>query len=334
MVVKQSWVVNVVITALGLTLFAGLNARTGRLDANDGLGWDGRQYAHMVTGGLKDGTASTQTRPLLPLLTRLPYKAGLDIIPAFQWMNFVYAAALYLFLCLILDHYGTAPAYKAYFVATVALCISTSKMFAFYPVQVDLGALALMTAATFEEIFAGFALALDPAFIGVFLYFMVTLLGGVGLLLVLRAVWTVRQLIAAPELATFTEPIVGAAAVGSDIWRYGVFLLPALAILFAAYARAHRPGVLVLAAALLFTLATQQQFVTMDMVQYFRDWFPVYLHRAGDVNDEFWPIWNRRFAVATVLAVATGLLLWIELRRQARAVPDPVARRPTERAGP
>jgi hypothetical protein len=410
--VKQPWVVNVVITALGLTLFAGLNARTGRLDANDGLGWDGRQYAHMVTGGLKDGTASTQTRPLLPLLTRIPYKAGLDIIPAFQWMNFVYAAVLYFFLCLILDHYGTAPAYKAYFVATVALCISTSKMFAFYPVQVDLGALALMTAATFvvltrtgwpagaavllavtarefaaavalfgfhrelrqgiglrratltyapavavmfllrnwaratnvgdrrrplatfEEIFAGFALALDPAFIAFFLYFMVTLLGGVVLVLLLRPVWTVRQLIAAPELATLAIPIVAAAAVGSDIWRYGVFLLPALAILFGAYARAHRPGILVLAAALLFTLATQQPFVPMDMVQYFRDWFPVYLHRAGDVNDQFWAIWNRRFAVATVLAVATGLLLWIELRRQARSVPDPLARRPMKRAGP
>ena len=51
-------------------------------------------------------------------------------------------------------------------------------------------------------------------------------------------------------------------------------------------------------------------------------------------NPNWNPFWNRRFAVATVLAVATGLLLWIELRRQARAVPDPVARRPTERAGP
>ena len=63
---------NLAITAVGLTIFVALHVRTGRVEANDGLGWDGRQYAHMVTGGLKDGNGSTQTRPLLPLLTRIP----------------------------------------------------------------------------------------------------------------------------------------------------------------------------------------------------------------------------------------------------------------------
>ena len=385
---KQTWAHNLAITALGLLLFVGLNLRTGRLDANDGLGWDGRQYAHMVTGGLKDGTASTQSRPLLPLLTRIPYKAGLDVIPAFQLMNLLYAATLYFFLCLLLDRYEIRPAYKAYFVATVALCIATSKMFAFYPVQVDLGALAILTAATyvvltrpgwpagiavlvavtsrefagalallgfhrelrhgrgflralltyapalcvlfllrswaratnlgdqrrplatFQEIVAGYALALDPAFISFFVYFMVTLLGGVTLVLVLRPGWTVRQLMTAPELATFTLAITAAAAVGSDIWRYGVFLLPVLALLFAAYVRDHRPGMVLLAAAFLFTAVTQQPFVRMDMTQYFRDWFPVYLHRVGDTSNEFWPVWQLRFAVTAALAIAAGLLQW------------------------
>ena len=58
-------------------------------------------------------------------------------------MNFLYAAALYFFLCLILDLYDVTPDYKGYFVVSVALCIATSRMFAFYPVQIDLGALAV-----------------------------------------------------------------------------------------------------------------------------------------------------------------------------------------------
>src|SRR5262245_42805213 len=146
---KQPWATNLVVTALGLTLFAALNVRGGRVEANDGLGWDGRQYAHMVTGGLRDGTASTQVRPILPLLTRIPYKAGLDIIPAFQLMNLLWMAILCFALCLIFDLHGVEAAYKGYFVASVALCIATSKMFAFYPVQIDLGALAILTASTY-----------------------------------------------------------------------------------------------------------------------------------------------------------------------------------------
>jgi hypothetical protein len=91
---RHRWVTNLAIVALGLMLFAALNARSGRVEANDGLGWDGRQYAHMVTGRVQDGTVATQTRPLLPLLTRIPYYAGLDVVTAFQVMNFVYAAVL------------------------------------------------------------------------------------------------------------------------------------------------------------------------------------------------------------------------------------------------
>jgi hypothetical protein len=391
---------NLAITALALAIFAALHLRTGRVEANEGLGWDGRQYAHMVTGGLKDGTGSTQTRPLLPLLTRIPFKAGLELLPAFQLMNFLYAAALCLFLCLIFDRQGVAPAYKTYFVVTVSLCIATSKMFAFYPTLIDLGALAVLTAstlvvltrtgwstgaaailavtarefggalalfgfhrdlrrgrgfvlslliyapavvavfllrfwsratnvgdrdrplATFNEVVAGFASALDPVFISFFVYFMATLLGGITVLLVMRPLWSIRQLRSSPELATFALPVVAAAAVGPDIWRYGVFLLPVLALLFAAYVREHQPGVALLAAAFLVTVVTQQPFVRMDMVQYFRDWFPVYLYQAGDANDAFWSTWQVRFVLTGILAIAIGFLQWFA-RRHARSE-DPV----------
>jgi hypothetical protein len=393
------WVTNPLIVLIGLALFAGLNVRTGRVEANDGLGWDGRQYSHMVTARIYDGTASTQARPLLPLLTRIPYKAGLDIIPAFQVMNFVYAAALYFFLCLILDLYDVAPVYKVYFVVTVALCIATSRMFAFYPVQIDLGALAALCAATYVLLtrtgwIAGaaaliavttreFALALvffgfhrevrlgrgflrplltyapavvvlylirrwanatnlgdrdrplltvadyianlalwgDVPFVAFFAYFLITLLGGVTVLLVLRPVWCLRTLMETPELATFAALIVAATVVGNaDIWRYLVFMLPVIAVLFAAYVRDHQPGPVLLTAAFLLTLITQQPFVQMDMTHYFRDWFPGYVYRTDDATAVFWSTWWVRQATTAAGIVALGVMQWTIAGRSARSV--------------
>jgi hypothetical protein len=370
-----------------LFLFATLNAQSGRVEANDGLGWDGRQYAHMVTARITDGTVATQTRPLLPFLTRLPYYAGLDIIPSFQVMNFVYAAALYFFLCLIFDFYEVATIYKAYFVVSVALCIATSKMFAFYPTLVDLGALAVLSASTYIVLTQGgwaaclaallavtareFAVALaffgfhrevrqgrgvgrafltyapavvalflirqwasttnlgdrdvallttgdfianlalwrDAPFVLFFVYFLITILGGVTILLVLKPVWLARRMRETPELATFAVLIVGAAAVGNaDIWRYLVFLLPVVAILFGVYVRDFHPGPVILTAALLLTVVTQQPFTQMDMTHYFRDWFPGYVYRTDDATAVFWSTWWVRVAVTGGGAVALGIL--------------------------
>jgi hypothetical protein len=387
---------NLAIVALGLMLFASLNARSGRVEANDGLGWDGRQYAHMVTGRVQDGTVATQTRPLLPLLTRIPYYAGLDVITAFQVMNFVYAAVLYYSLCLLLDLYDVTAVHKAYFVATVALCIATSKMFAFYPTLIDLGGLAVLSAATYvvltnsgwvacvaallavlarelgvalaffglhrelrqgrgvvrplltyvpavvamvlirqwasvsnlgdrdralltaRDFVANLALWRDAAFVAFFVYFLLTLVGGVTLLLVLKPVWAVRRMTATPELATFAAIILAATAVGNaDIWRYLAFLLPVIAILYAGYVRDHRPGLLVLSAALVFTLVTQQPFTQMDMTRYFRDWFPVYVSRTDDATSAFWEMWRLRLGLTAGGAVALAIVQWTMQRRQA-----------------
>ena len=398
---QRAWATNLLITAIGLILFAALNVRSGRVEANDGLGWDGRQYAHMVTARIADGTVATQTRPLLPFLTRLPYYAGLDIIPSFQVMNVVYAAALYFFLCLILDLYEVAAIYKAYFVVSVALCIATSKMFAFYPTLVDLGALAVLSASTYivltrggwaacaaallavsarefgvalaffafhrevrqgqsfvralltyapavialfvirqwasttnlgdrdrvlltvGDFIANLALWRDPPFVVFFVYFLITILGGVTVLLLLKPVWCVRRMIETPELFTFAALIVGAAAVGNaDIWRYLVFLLPVIAILFAAYARDFHPGPVILTAALVLTLVTQQPFTEMDMTRYFRDWFPGYVYRTDDATPVFWSTWWVRIAVTCGGAVALGVIQWMALRAQRSMLPE------------
>ena len=396
---NRSWVTNLLIVSMGLALFAGVNARSGRMEANDGLGWDGRQYSHMVTGQLRDGTVATQTRPLLPLLTRMARAVGLDVIPAFQLMNVVYAGVLYLCLCLIFDYYGVAHAYKAYFVATVALCIATSKMFAFYPVQVDLGALAVLTAASYVILtrggwaggaaallavsarelsvalaFAGFYRELrhrggvvrallmygpavgavvllrawatatnagdrrplvsasdflanlglwrEPAFTLFFVYFALTLLGGVTVMLALKPVWLARTLAKAPELATFSLLILAASVVGNaDIWRYLVFLLPLLAMLFAQYAVEFRPRPLLLASALVVTFVTQRPFATMDMTAYFNDWFPAYVYGTDDASEPFFSAWTTRIVVTLVGLVVLAGVQWAQQRNKGLLIP-------------
>ena len=119
---------------------------SGRVIAGGGLGWDGRGYARIMAEGLDQGSEMTSTRPLLPLLTRIPHALGLDVIPSFQVMNAVYAFTLYLFCSLILDAYGASMPLRALVIGNLALSIATSRMFAFYPVQIDLGVLALITA--------------------------------------------------------------------------------------------------------------------------------------------------------------------------------------------
>ena len=147
------------LAAAGVLIFHLVTVASGRIVAGGGLGWDGRGYASLMVEGLDHGSEITRTRPLLPLLTRIPYALGLDVIPSFQFMNAVYAFTLYLFTALILDAYGSRMRVKALIVANLALCVATSKMFAYYPVQIDLGVLAMVTAAFYFVITDRHALA-------------------------------------------------------------------------------------------------------------------------------------------------------------------------------
>src|SRR4030095_12893570 len=132
---------------------------------------------------------------------------------------------------------------------------------------------------------------------------LITLLGGVTVLLTLRAAWCLRRLTRTPELATFAALIVGAAAPRGDMWRYLVFVLPVITILFAEYVHDYRPGSVVLTAALLLTLVTQEPFAQMDMTHYFRDWFPGYVYRTDDATPEFWAAWQLRIGLTVGAAI-------------------------------
>ena len=98
-----------------------------------------------------------------------------------------------------------------------------------------------------------------------------------------------------------------------------MFLLPVIAILFAAYVRDFRPGPVILTAALVLTLVTQQPFTAMDMTHYFRDWFPGYVYRTDDATAVFWSTWQLRIALTVGAAIALGIVQWRLLRRSVRS---------------
>jgi hypothetical protein len=367
----------------GGALFHGVSVLSGKVATGDGLGWDGQAYARMVTDSLHAGSANTGARPLLPLLTRIPYGLGLDVRQSFELMNDIYAVALYLFVALLLDRYGAGLRVKALIMANLALCIATSKVYGFYPAQVDLGALALVTAAVYfvmtdrhwpavaacilavasrefgiAAVFCGmhrsvrgrrwreslaYALPLgvfaalrwtagggsagdealsladamgnlrfwtSPSFITIFMYFCVTVFGGISALLVFRPGWCLRRFREEPELATYLALVVVLAAAGSaDIWRYLAFALPVSVALVGLYGRDADPVTLrrVAVAMTFVTVMTQRPFERMTDALYFRDWFPLYYIFVWDSQpSDLLPVWTARFVsvVPAVLALA------------------------------
>lgn len=373
---------NLALAAAGMLIFLTVFLTSGRIVAGDGLGWDGRGYASLMAEGLDQGSVATRVRPLLPLLTRIPYSLGLDVIQSFQVMNAIYAFVLYLFVALILDHYGVNTRFKIVVIANLALCIATSKMFAYYPVQIDLGALALLTAALYFTItdrhgVAGVicvlavasrefavaavlcglhrafrqrswraALSYVPAvavaivvraatsaqgsvdtivdatlryslvvifwrspilFATAFAYFVLTVFGGISVLLALYPRWCGRRLREQPELATFLVVIVGLTLTGLDLWRYLMFALPVAVALIGQYYRDHLQSTRLerpIAAAMLFaTVITQRPFERMDAAIYFREWFPQYDVFGGVASPDLLALWGLRITAVMLLVI-------------------------------
>jgi hypothetical protein len=117
---------------------------TGRINVNDGRGFDGNSYARLLDGDF-GVSPNILLRPAI-VLFNVPARAALgDTLSAFRLMNYVYAALLCLALCTLLTRHGATTSAKVVFVTCVFLSIAVSKMFAYYPVLVDLGAYAVIT---------------------------------------------------------------------------------------------------------------------------------------------------------------------------------------------
>jgi hypothetical protein len=178
------------------------------------------------------------------------------------------------------------------------------------------------------QILQGFSLWADPKFAAFFLYFVVTLFGGISLLTTTqpRALWNVSR--SEPEWAVFGVLLVGTVAGGNaDIWRYLLFLLPLVTVLFAVTLTGvtdpSRRAIFFVAVTVA-TLVTQRPWQAMDTDSYFRDWFPYYLVR-NKVSP--WPLWGWRLLIAAGLIV---LFLGLRLVRPGARVSEssPVRQEP------
>ena len=383
---KRAWP-NLAVSLVALLLFHLLSIASGKVEANQGRGWDGRAYAELASVSLTEGNAITRARPLVILPAAALARAGVDVVQAFLICNYLYAFALALAVCALLDRFAIGWPAKLTIVANIAMCIASSKMYAYYPVQIDLGAFAVITwtfyfatagrhvaaacsavlaavsrefavavllygvvsawrtglrpwksAALYVPAFAAFAAvrawavsagppkdeayvtvasALNnlqywqsPLFMLMFVYFTVTLFGGVTMVLLARPVWLTRQLIARFEILVFLAPVVAAAVAGNiDIWRYLAFALPAAVALLGRYIQSVDPAQLrpTMMLMTLMTVVTQRPFEQMNGDSYFRDWFPLYTRPEG-----LDAVWSYRI-LATLLFCGTLAILTTRL---------------------
>jgi hypothetical protein len=162
---------------------------------------------------------------------------------------------------------------------------------------------------TFSRLFANLEQWSDPTFVAFFVYFLLTIFGGVTLFVFGKFGLAVRHLVREPEWAVFILATIAPALFGSaDMWRYLAYLLPAVVVLFAVTAREIGLPRRRLAAALIIcaaTVMTQRPFQAIDMTAYFRDRFPYYvqLQRLPPeaTDPEIWPLWAWRFLAAAGL---------------------------------
>lgn len=175
---------------------------------------------------------------------------------------------------------------------------------------------------TTERLAANLRFWQDPLFAALFLYFLVTVLGGVSLALASRPGACLRLLWNEPEWLVFTGLVLAATAVGSaDLWRYLGFLTPVMAVLFArleaGWSGWRRP--VLLAQSVGATWLTQRPFGVMDLGRYFRDWFPYYVvidQVPRGARSELWPQWGWRFVgVAVCLLVMSACAEAVGKRR-------------------
>jgi hypothetical protein len=165
----------------------------------------------------------------------------------------------------------------------------------------------------------------DPMWAALCVYFAVTAVAGVSMIVAAqpRRWWSlIRE---EPEWLGLAVPIVlVTAVVGMDIWRYLLALTPLVLALLARCSRQWRPRetVVFLSAAVVLTLVTQMPFQGMDITRFFVDWFPYWVW-SGKVPVDvpvamLWPAWGWRFLVVTL--AMCGLMIYANGRERTAVV--------------
>jgi hypothetical protein len=160
----------------------------------------------------------------------------------------------------------------------------------------------------------------DLPFVVAFAYVLLTVFGGVSMLVWLRPARVFAAVRREPELLTCSGFVLAAAAVGdADVWRYVAYVLPVVLVAVASALEDLTPLAQsrVLAVVTLVTVVTQRPFQVMTMETYFSDWFPLYrLSRGSAIPAAIVATWGPRLAAVIILAVALHLVI----RRNERIV--------------
>jgi hypothetical protein len=142
----RSWPGHLTLALVAVALLAALHVTGGRLEVGGGEGWDGADYARMLREGWSHGTVITQYRPLVVWANWPAYLLLGNAVQAFDAMNYLYTFAFAVLLSLLMQHYGATLAMRAVGIVCIGLSIDF-RLFAFYPVLIDLGAGVAMTLA-------------------------------------------------------------------------------------------------------------------------------------------------------------------------------------------
>ena len=380
---------------IALAVFVALNMTTGRLEVGSGAGWDGMDYSRMLRDGWSAGSVHTRLRPLIVWLNAPLYALIRQPVMTFQAMNLVYTGLLGVALSMLLRRYGATTFVRA--IAIICIVLTNHfRLFAFYPVLVDLGACLVMTMALLlildgprwgaavacvaavlareyapillcfgihRDLRRGVAISstvatyapaaivwailrvvvmqtavgpedpttlgtflgnvrvmADPLFVALFAYSVVTVAGGLSMVVVAQLVTCRRLIEREPEWVSYTVPLLLVTMLGgADLWRYLTPLLPMVAVFYARCSQesSRREQTVLAAAAVLLTLWTQQPFTRMDAARYFAEWFPYYI-RAGlypfsTPPPSIWPEWGWRLAIVAI--AMCGLLAYANRRR-------------------
>jgi hypothetical protein len=129
-------------------LFLVFHLTAGRLEVGGGAGWDGLWYARMLDAGWATGTVNTRLRPFIVWANTPAFVMTQDPVIAFDLMNFVYAGLLAIVLSMFLARYGAGFGMRLLAVICIALS-NNYRLFAFYPVLIDLGAGVLIALALY-----------------------------------------------------------------------------------------------------------------------------------------------------------------------------------------
>jgi len=142
----------------------------------------------------------------------------------------------------------------------------------------------------------------ESAFILFGVYFLLTSLGGITMLLVSSPRWIRTAVSREPELLALIIPVLPfIATAGLDVPRTMAFLLPFWFVLFGVWGRDHTGSFVVpLVLATVLTLITQHPWVRLTDTNYFVDWLPysVYAGRVNVADAGFDATWRLRMFIA------------------------------------